>query len=315
MSFVQIPSVIDFQIDNIVADFKFPVYKGINEDSGLYVYRLHQKYSTDPEVWIMSDKFAPILKQGNTIYNPVYYAIPENYASVYWTGENYYIYRDGYSDPGAGYGDMVCITKTYPDVYPGYIPYERWLTSGTADDPTPRYEGDRFYVLPDALDDHSRIWEEGTVTFQPRGVYRNEPSLYPAIQMSAQLTGWFSSSLCGVYTPFDSTQQSKVFGLPQWVDSFGNSYIRSLNQDNGYYSYGAIQHFYSSIWMIGSRGNTPWWEGQEPSLESSQMFYEKMYDSSGSIVDTGESSEITFYAYTFGDNTTPIYMNEVAVWK
>ena len=285
MSFIKVPSKIQKASNTYSWLTPNILYKGLGVDSGLYVYALS---STS---YFMSQFFAnSIVISGNT-FSPVYTDV---YGSIYWSHLNTsYVYMNDYEGPiGSQPQPFVYISGFYP----GYQPYEIEIESGT-------YTGDAFYT---------GYINGGTITFEPRGSLRN--SGQPVVA-NIVADGWVSTTLCGIYTPIGAAQGNKVFGTPQWIDTNNKTYTRSLTADP-VYSYGDIVYYNDghgvSTWIIGTYGSVSgWWEGSEPQLQSSVIFYEK----DGSGESTGNTITVSFNQYVLGDNKEYVYLSEVSVWR
>lgn len=117
----------------------------------------------------------------------------------------------------------------------------------------------------------------------------------------------------------DSSMGYLDIGVPIWVDQNGTEYQRSLEKEDGYFTYGNI-YYDGSGWVIGTRDSSSgWWEGSEPIVDdgtsdssSSSVTFSFIPGSSSSSSD--DDLEITFDRYVVGDNITTIYIGETALW-
>lgn len=249
-------------------------YRGYGADNGKFAFQTSLGY-------IIAEKLAFSLKVGGSEYAPVFSDVN---GYIYWSNGSDYIY---YS---VNYGWVKCSR------FPGYEPDEYY------DSDEKKYKGDGFWSgsFPSA---------SGNETFHPRGSNRNSGS---NVTVSWYWKRWQSSKLFGEYNPQGDASGKLYFGSPRWKDGDGVYYVRSINKENGKYTYGGIA-YNGSKWIIGAVNDpSGWWEGSEPSKSGSTTF--RFTVPAGSEI-TGKNKVVSFYDYVLGEETTVVYLTEVAIWR
>lgn len=122
---------------------------------------------------------------------------------------------------------------------------------------------------------------------------------------------WISDSLLGEYTDPEGRNAPRTVGVPRFLDAGGNEYVRSVETENGYYTYGKV-HFENGTWCIGSPSDeSGYWTGSEPSRTSPTVF--AFQRPAGSDV-WKDDITLTFDAFTFPQTADLLYFAEVAKW-
>jgi|GEM_PF-7110429 len=276
MSFIAIPSRLCTPSVPNLSYYDDGTYCGSGADAGKYAFHCSLGY-------IIASNFAYNLKVDGTIYSPVFSNVN---GYINWSYGNLYIY---YSHK---YG-WIFIRSS---LFPGYEPEEFY------DSEESRYMGDEFWSgsIPSI---------GSSSTFSPRGSIRTGGS---SKTVQAVWERWQSNNRLGEYNPQGGASGKRYFGSPRWKDGIGDYYVRSISKIDGKYTYGSIVYS-SGKWVIGTiNDKNGWWEGSEPSKNSSTIFRFKV--PAGSEV-VGQDRTVTFHDYVLGEEKKEFYLSEVAVWR
>jgi len=275
-----------------------PVYVGAGSDEGYLLFKF-------AGAWKICDKFGFDYVYGSYRLRPVYV----NVGSYMYFKDSSSSWALWYSDASTG-GFGWVLSQT-----PGKPPLEYWNSTSSA------YAGDAFYTgsLP-ALNGTSSFTARGSLRGSTQGSYTGT-----AVTVSTRFDRWESSSQFGVYSAAGSASGTKTVGLPQWTDSSGVLYTRSLSKDsNSKYSYGDISWVESVTidgesvtvqkFILGTYGSSSGWHeaSSAPVLGSSwTLAFSKPSDSEA----TGSDLVMTWVGYVKGENRSDIFMIEGSVWR
>lgn len=253
---------------------------GVGEDAGFYCFKM-QGWGG----YVMTrEEFCQSLTLDGSKMTPVYSSIN---GYIYWQGNGYIYYS-------LNYGWIWC------DVFPGYEPIEENEWDEDAQETV--YTGDRFYKI------HSiPARDEVEVKIEGRGAYYKEKEK----TLKAVWDRWVSNDEFGEYEGKGGATGKKYLGLPRFRGG-STYYIRSFQKENGHYKYGAI-HYSDGKWVIGEVGSgAGWHEGSEPSKNGSVTF--KFTVNKGSDA-KGQDISVSLVDYVKGDETAPVFLGEVAIWR
>ena len=260
------------------------MWRGKGSDDGLYVLR-GAGYSWGNFVMVRSPDFCPSLLIDNSTYKPVFSDVN---GYIYWQGSGYVYYTQTY-------GWVLC------SKFPGYEPleeYERDEKTGEG-----KYKGDDFWTFSSFPSGEDR-----DVTMTPRGAQREKESK----KLKMTWERWVGNQEFGEYEGKGGASGKKVLGLPQFRGN-GETFLRSLNKENGYYTYGRIHHT-GSKWVIGEVGSASGWhEGSEPKPDGGSVTFAFCRPEGSDI--TGQNITVSFDRYVCGDERDTAYLGEVAVWR
>jgi len=185
-------------------------------------------------------------------------------------------------------------------IYPGREPVE------VLDYDTMEWKGTSFWTGIFPSPTHGASTE-----FQPRGSAKGNGSA-PNLKLQFWFPHWEKTGgVAGVYTPVGESGNITL-GLPVWIDAAGTEYAQSLNPVNGNYTYGGIRYA-DGKWVIGTVGSpSGWWEGSEPSINSSTVFIFTVPEDSEAA---GSNKMITFSGYVIGDNTKEGHIGDWAICR
>ena len=283
MSFQLVPSL--FRIPT-VPGFTPPdsIWRGKGSDEGFYAFEAG--YSWGGHIIVRDGNFCPSLQVDGAKLTPVYTDIN---GYVYWQGSGYVYY-----------------TKTYGWVYmsgmfPGYEPVEDYKFEGSEI----VWKGDEFYSFnspPQGPENEVEMRPRGSIS--ESGTAKTLKVIWPRW---AAKNGEF-----GEYEGKDGESGKKVKGLPQFKGA-GETFLRSLNKDKGYYTYGRIHHA-SGKWVIGEVGSAGGWhEGSEPKAGGGSVTF-KFTKPQGSDAQ-GSDISVAFDKYVCGDERDTAYLGSVAIWR
>lgn len=257
------------------------IWRGKGGDEGRYSF-----YSSNWGGYIIVEdgKFAHSLRIGSSILTPVFSDVN---GYIYWQGDGY-----------------VYFSKTFGWIwafeFPGYEPIE----NVTFEDGKIVWKGDRFYKMYSPP--YSPDREE---TLSPRGSLGEEGEERKA---TAVWPRWVAKSgEFGVYEGTDGASGERVKGLPRFRGN-GEWFVRSLNKEKGYFSYGRIRHV-GDKWLIGEEGSDAGWhEGEEPKAGGTVTFRFTKPKGSEAV---GKDIAVAFYDYVAGEETDTAYLGSVAIWR
>lgn len=257
------------------------IWRGKGGDEGYYSF-----YTSGwgGNVIVERGSFCPNIMIGSSRYTPVYSDVN---GYIYWSG-NGYIYNS------LTYGWILAYE------FPGYEPIENM----SWEDGKVTWQGDRFYTM-----NAPPVSEENEEKLRPRGSLTEEGQEQIA---TAVWPRWVAKSgEFGVYEGKDGRNGERVKGLPRFRGS-GEWFIRSLNKEKGYFTYGRIR-FNGGKWVIGEvDSDAGWHEGEEPKVGSTVTF--RFMKPKGSEA-KGSDIAVAFYDYVAGEETETAYLGSVAIWR
>ena len=282
MSFQYVPSLLRIPT---VPNFTPPngIWRGRGRDEGLFAMKTG--YGWGNYAIVRDGNFCFRLKFDNYILTPVYSDIN---GYVYWEGNGYVYYTQTY-------GWVWC------KMYPGYEPVENYEFD--RDGRKYVWNGDEFYTLARPPSSPGN-----EVEMTPGGrIHDEEPKT-----MTALWPRWKAKSgEFGRYEGADGESGEKVLGLPRFSGG-GETFVRSLNTDNGHYTYGRI-HYASGKWVIGEIDSLGGWhEGSEPDPDGSVNF--RFVKPEGSEAE-GRDITVSLQDYVCGDETEAAFLGSVATWR
>ena len=280
MSFQFVPSL--FRIPTVPGiDFTNAFWRGKGGDEGLFSF---YNATWGGHIIVEDPNFCFNLELDGNVYTPVFTDIN---GYIYWEGSGYIYYSQSYG-------------WVWTRMFPGYEPFENYKW----EDDEAVWEGDDFYTLSSLPNGPGK-----TVTMQPAGSNREKGE---AKEVKAIWPRWVAKSgEFGIYEGKDGESGEKVKGIPRFKGN-GEYFIRSLNKENGYFTYGRIRNS-GGKWIIGEQGSYGGWhEGSEPNVGGSVTF--KFTKPQGSDA-TGENISVSFDTYIAGDETDTAYLGSVAVWR
>ena len=282
MSFQLVPSL--FRIPDVPGVTPpDSIWRGKGADEGFYAF--DAGYSWGGHIIVRDGNFCPSLQINGRKLTPVFSDVN---GYLYWQGSGYVYY-----------------TKTYGWIYmsgmfPGYEPVE----NHTFDEYGVKWVGDEFYSgsLPYGSDNE--------VEMRPRGSISESGS---ALSIKAIWPRWVAKNgEFGEYEGKDGESGKKIKGLPQFKGA-GETFLRSLNKDKGYYTYGRI-HRASGKWVIGEVGSAGGWhEGSEPKADGGAVTF-RFTKPEGSDAQ-GSDISVSFDKYVCGDDRDTAYLGSVAIWR
>lgn len=280
MSFQRLPGVVRVP-KNPVFTLPDAVWRGTGPDEGLYAFEGGGTWGR--YVMVRDTDLCPSLIVDGSRHTPVFADVNGH---IYWEG-------GGYVYHSRSWGWIHC------KMFPGYEPIEEYVRD---DDGRTHYEGDEFHTLglPTA--------EGQERTGTPRGCIREEAP----ITVTLEWRRWTCDSEFGVYEPQSGASGTKVLGLPQFRGA-GETFLRSLNRENGHFTYGRIHHA-SGKWVIGTVGSASGWhEGAEPSPDGGATTF-RFCRPQGSEVQ-GADIAVAFDRYVCGSERDTAWIGEAAVWR
>lgn len=280
MSFQFVPSL--FRIPTIPGfEFSDAFWRGKGRDEGLFSF---YNSTWGGHIIVEDPNFCFKLELDGNVYTPVFTDIN---GYIYWEGSGYIYYSLSYG-------------WVWTRMFPGYEPFEnsKW------EDGEAVWEGDDFYTISSPPSSPNK-----TATMQPAGSNREKGETK---EIKAIWPRWVAKSgEFGIYEGKDGESGEKVKGIPRFKGN-GEYFIRSLNKENGYFTYGRIRCS-GGKWIIGEQGSYGGWhEGSEPNVGGSVTF--KFTKPQGSDA-TGENISVSFDTYIGGDETDTAYLGSVAVWR
>jgi len=282
MSFQYVPGLIRIPK---VPNFTPPpgVWRGLDSDQGYFAFQGGGS-GWGNYVMVQGENFAPNLTVDGSVYKPVYTDIN---GYIYWRGSGYIYYS-------LDWGWVQC------NMFPGYEPVE--TSEYDSEKGETVYGGDSFYVIgsiPSSEGKSSRM--------TPRGSFRNKEIK----NVSTAWERWAGNTEFGEYEGKGGASGKKILGLPKFRGN-GETFIRSVNKERGYFTYGRI-HNASGKWVIGEIGSANGWhEGSEPKAGGSVTF--QFCKPEGSEI-KGSNISVSFDSYVMGEETDTGYLGEVAVWR
>ncbi len=281
MSFQYVPSL--FRIPE-VPNLSSPnaIWRGKGRDEGYFA--MNVGYGWGGNIIVRDPNFCYKLQIDGSLLTPVFSDVN---GYIYWEGSGYVYYTQTY-------GWVWC------DRFPGYEPIENyeWEEEGV------KWTGDRFYTFSDPP-----YSPDSEVEMQPRGSIAESGEAKP---LKAVWPRWVAKNgEFGVYEGKDGESGEKIKGLPRF-EGRGEYFVRSLNKDKGYYTYGRI-HNASGKWVIGEIGSAGGWhEGSEPKADGSVTF--KFCKPEGSEAE-GTDISVSLKDYICGDETEAAFLGSAAIWR
>ncbi|MGN0847872.1 MAG: hypothetical protein ACI4RA_10880 [Kiritimatiellia bacterium] len=259
------------------------VWRGKGSDEGYFAFQTSGSWGGN--LMVKDGEFCPNLLADGSRYRPVYTDIN---GYLYWRGSGYIYYS-------LNWGWIMC------SVFPGYEPVETSEYDSEAGETV--YGGDSFYTINSIPSS-----ETSTVRMTPRGALRNKE----VKTLSATWNRWVGDSEFGEYKAKGDASGTRILGLPKFRGN-GETFIRSLNKERGYYTYGRI-HNTGGKWVIGEIGSAAGWhEGSEPQPGSGATTF-KFCVPEGSEA-KGANITVSFDSYVMGEETDLGYLGEVAIWR
>ena len=282
MSFQYVPGLLRIPE---VPNFTPPpvIWRGKGGDEGLFAF--NAGYSWGGNVIVRDPNFCYKLEIDGTLLSPVFSDIN---GYIYWSGNGYVYFTQTY-------GWVLC------DRFPGYEPLEdfEW-----GEDDERVWKGDAFYTFS-----RPPYGPDSEVVMRPRGSLNESDETK---SMKAVWPRWVAKNgEFGVYEGKDGEGGVKVKGLPRFSGN-GEYFVRSLNKENGYFSYGRI-HNAGGKWVIGEVGSAGGWhEGSEPDVGGSVNF--RFVKPEGSEA-TGSDISVSLRDYVCGDETDAAFLGSAAIWR
>jgi hypothetical protein len=217
----------------------------------------------------------------------------------YWEGGGWYIWYTGSEwaiSKKLGFGIQEEFVLAYTD-------------DGERDEENDEWTGDQWYSS-----------NSFNGPFTPRGTLKNNEDNESKYINILHIEGYQcdGDGIAGVYKELDESGEindsgkSITVGLPQWKDGNNQYYIRSIEKDGDYYSYGSIS-FDDSKWVIGVKDSAyGWWEGSEPKITGAVTFEFKKPE--GSEIEDQDNITVNFDKYITGDEKTDIHIFRVTQW-
>jgi hypothetical protein len=279
MSFQYVPS--QFRVPQI-PNWNPPAgfWCGLGVDAGFYGFEMYN--------WgrflITRNLVSYSLEVDGTRFTPVYSSIN---GYIFWQGNGYIYYTQTYG-------------WVLSDRFPGYEPIEEYVWDENKQKNV--YQGDSFWQISQFPSK-----EDTEVKIRGRGAAYEEKEK----TLKAVWERWVSDNEFGEYEGKGGASGKKYLGLPRFRGN-GTDYIRSFQRENGYYKYGAI-HYAGGKWVIGEVGSDAGWhEGSEPSKSGSVTF--KFCVNKGSDAQ-GQNISVSLVDYVKGDESQPVFLGEVAIWR
>lgn len=280
MSYQYVPSL--FRIPEVPGfDPSDAYWRGKGYDEGYFAL---YSSSWGGYIIVRDPNFCFKLQIGNSVFSPVFTDIN---GYIYWEGNGYIYYTLTYG-------------WVWSKIFPGYEPVETYKW----EDGEYWWEGDDFYSFSSPPNS-----PDNTVRMTPRGSNMEDGEEQ---ELKAIWPRWVAKSgEFGIYEGEDGESGEKVKGLPRFKGN-GEYFLRSLNKENGYFTYGRIKCS-NGKWIIGEVGSYGGWhEGSEPKVDGSVTFkFVKPEDSDAE----GENITVSFDSYICGDETDAAYLGSAAIWR
>ena len=284
MSFQYVPSL--FRIPE-VPNFTPPngIWRGKGKDEGYFA--LNGEYAWGGNIIVRDPNFCYQLQvDGEYAMTPVFSDIN---GYVYWEGSGYVYYTQTYG-------------WVYCNKFPGYEPFEDYEYN--YEDKEYIWKGDEFYTFSSPP-----YGPDNEVKMEPRGsIHKSgkEKTLKAVWPRWVAKNGEF-----GVYEGKDGESGQRIKGLPRFKGN-GEYFVRSLNKEKGYYTYGRI-HYAGGKWVIGEISSAGGWhEGSEPKPDGSVNF--KFTKPEGSEAE-GKDISVSLDSYICGEETEAAFLGSAAIWR
>lgn len=276
-----------------------PIYQGLGDDRGKYLYR----DALAAGDWVRSPFLgAQILVDGDRTVHPwlVYNGLP------FFTCGSRYLWWDG--------SGWIISSRL------GGCTGELWDDSLD----TPAYTGDQWHSGGGSIS--GRYEARGSLRGETEGEFEGDAKNVTVEHSGAKHTGDGGEAPWGLYLEWDyettvddaggvveeETDGSAEYyaGLPKWTDDDREEYVRNLSGSR----YGKAHHD-GSGWVIGRRDSeSGWYEGEEPSLDFAVTFSAKKTETGTYPGDSSAPRTLSFDEYVKGDEVYAMYSAEVGLW-